>query len=294
MNKAVTLVAVVLLLCSAGFAASSGNFAATGTSAACVICNANASTPNPACANTLGNGNFVGGTTLSSFTANISTSNGNGVTLDIRPDLVTGLFTDTKISTTVPSATAEVGIQVCVTVDGSGANVLPTSCVMYDERFQQLSSQLFSQLSECTNVPIAGSVCTTNSPSCAAVCPAGDVCTCNLGATGTCTLNPGTACSTTNPCTAPNDTCNFTGSCVEQNNLCNIELILSTLSAHSFDFLVNMPGTGNHTVVASWSMVDANATTGANEAACVGPGILTVTQYHVFKGQGNTFSFSSL
>jgi hypothetical protein len=292
MKKLLLILACTILVPALAHAQSSGNFAATGTSAGCVICNANASNPNPACANTLGNGNFVGGTTLTSFTANISTSNGNGVTLDIRPDLVTGLFTDTKISTTVPSATAEVGIQVCVTVDGSGKNVLPASCVIYDERFQQLSSQLFSQLAECTNVPIAGSVCSTNSPSCASVCPAGDVCSCNLGTTGSCTLNPGTACSATTPCTAPGDTCNFSGSCVEQNNLCNIELILSTLSAHSFDFLVKMPGQGDHTVVATWSMVDANATTGANEAACVGPGVLTVTQYKLFNG--NTFSFSSL
>jgi hypothetical protein len=284
---------IVVLAASMALAASSGNFSAVGTSAACVICNSNASTPNPACANTLGNGNFVGGTTLSSFTADISTSNGNGVTLDIRPDLVTGLFTDTKISTTVPSATSEIGIQVCVSVDGSGKNVVPAPCVMYDERFQQLSSQLFSQLSECTNVPIAGSVCSTNSPSCASVCPAGDVCNCNLGTTGTCTIS-GAACSATAPCAGAGDTCNFAGSCVEQNNLCTIELILSTLSAHSFDFLVNMPGQGSHTVVATWSMVDANNTAGANSAACVGPGVLTVTQYHVYNGQGNTFTFSSL
>lgn len=287
-----TVLIVALTACTA-LAASSGNFAAMGTSASCAICNSNASTPNPACTG-MGNGTFVGGTTLSSFTAAISTSNGNGVTLDIRPDLVTGLFTDTKIDTTVSTASAEIGIQVCVTVDGSGANVLPTNCAIYDERFQQISSQLFSQLSECTNVPIANSVCSTNAPSCAAVCPAGDVCNCNLGASGTCTLNPGTACSATNPCTAPGDTCNFSGSCVEQNNLCNFDLILSTLSAHSFDFLVNMPGQGNHTVVATWSVVDNTTSGNSSTAACVGPGVLTVTQYHVFKGQGNTFSFTSL
>src|SRR5438093_931393 len=106
-------------------AQSSGNFSATGTAASCAIGTG---------------GNFNGGTQVKVFSADISTSNANGVTLDIRPSLVTGLFTDTKISTTIPSATADVGIEVCVTVDGSGAGVLPSSCVVYDERFQQLSS----------------------------------------------------------------------------------------------------------------------------------------------------------
>src|SRR5260370_29890728 len=80
-------------------AQSSGNFSATGSSAACEIG---------------GGGVLSGGITASSFNANISTSNGNGVTLDIRPSLVTGLFTDTKIHTSVSTASAHLGIKVCV------------------------------------------------------------------------------------------------------------------------------------------------------------------------------------
>src|SRR2546427_7764760 len=119
-----------LLLCTgAAYAQSSGNFSASAIPAACVIG---------------AGGSFGGsGTALTALDAKISTSNGSGVTLDIRPALVTGLFTDTKISAAVPSAAADVGITVCVTVDGSSAGILPAGCVNYDERFQQISSGLF-------------------------------------------------------------------------------------------------------------------------------------------------------
>src|SRR2546426_12196473 len=155
------------------FAQSSGNFSATGTGASCVI-------------GALGA--LSGGTTLTSFTANISTGSGSGTTLDIRPALVTGLFTDTKISTTISTASADVGIQVCVTVDGSGAGVLPASCVTYDQRFQQISSQLFSQLTACTAAP------TTT------------VCTTDADCTG---LGTGFTCGTAGVCVGPNALCNF-------------------------------------------------------------------------------------
>ena len=138
MKKLTAVFAVATIGSGLALAQSSGNFSATGTGASCVI----------------GAGGVLsGGTTLSSFTANISTGSGSGTTLDIRPALVTGLFTDTKISTTISTASADVGIQVCVTVDGSGAGVLPASCVTYDQRFQQISSQLFSQLTACTAAP---------------------------------------------------------------------------------------------------------------------------------------------
>src|SRR5262245_59450630 len=127
-------------------AQSSGNFSASGTPASCAIGT---------------DGSFSGGTGVHIFSADISTSNGSGVTLDIRPSLVTGLFTDTKISTAVTKATADVGIRVCVTVDGSGAGILPTNCAVYDQRFQQISSNLFSQLTECTTAR-TNTACTTD------------------------------------------------------------------------------------------------------------------------------------
>ena len=126
MKKLTAVFAVATIGSGLALAQSSGNFSATGTGASCVIG---------------AGGTLSGGTTLTSFTANISTGSGSGTTLDIRPALVTGLFTDTKISTTIATASADIGIQVCVTVDGSGAGVLPASCVTYDQRFQQISSQ---------------------------------------------------------------------------------------------------------------------------------------------------------
>src|SRR6266853_3531116 len=103
MKKVLFIAATALCISSLGLAQSAGNFNAAGTNANCAIGTG---------------GNFNGGVgTLSVLETTIKTSSGNGVLLDIRPDLDTGLFTDTNISTTVPSASADVGIQVCVTVD---------------------------------------------------------------------------------------------------------------------------------------------------------------------------------
>jgi len=215
-------------------AQSNGNFSATGSSAACVL---NDTT-----------GKITGGIPASSFTANISTSNGNGTTLLIRPSLVTGLFTDTKISTSIPSATADVGIKVCVEVDSSGAAVLPDSCVVYDQRFQQISSQLFSQLSECTTTTV-----------------------CDLTAT------PPVLCPTNFTCSSS------TGPGVCLNDLCNFELILSTLSAHSFDFVVPVGIGKPHKVTVKWSTI---GNPNKDAISCVGPGVVTVTQVKVFNNSG--------
>jgi hypothetical protein len=251
MRKLASLLAVAALFTVPGsrvaLAQSSGNFSATGTPASCAIGTG---------------GNFNGGTQVKVFSSDISTSNGSGVTLDIRPSLVTGLFTDTKISTTVPSATADVGIEVCVTVDGKSDGILPSSCVVYDERFQQISSNLFSQLTACTMAPTT-TACTTDAD-CSTL---GTGFTCSIAAGGT------------------------TGVCVGPNPLCDFDLVLSTLSAHSFDFVVPVGKGKPHRVEAKWSVIGTGATTGAHVASCVGPGILTVTQYKVFNNSGSLLSF---
>ena len=62
---------------------------------------------------------------------------------------------------------------------------------------------------------------------------------------------------------------------------CSIDLILSTLSAHSFDFVAsNIPG-GLRTVEVTANFFDSDGTAG-NAAACVGPGVVTVTQTKAF------------
>src|SRR5512139_232503 len=98
------VLAILLGIGSMAYAQSSGNFSASATAATCVIG---------------GDGTFSGGTDVTIWSANISTSNGKGVTLKITPSAVTGLFTKTQINTAVPAASADVGIQFCVKVDGS-------------------------------------------------------------------------------------------------------------------------------------------------------------------------------
>ncbi len=233
--------AACLAISCLGFAQSSGNFNAAGTAANCTIG---------------AGGALSGGTNLSLLTTTIKTSSGSGVLLDVRPDLVTGLFTDTKIDTTLSTTSADIGIQVCVTVDGSGAGVLPESCVIYNQRFQQISSQLFSQLTACTAAPTT-TVCTIDAD-CA-------------------TLGTGFTCGTAGVCVGPNAFCNF-------------DLILSTLSANSFDFVVPVKN-GTHTVKATWSVIGAGSSnSNAHTASCVGPGILSVTQTKLFQ-QNGTLTF---
>lgn len=229
-------------------AQSSGNFSAAGTSATCVVDASNgAITGTGLC------GPTANGTACTLLSTPIKVSNGSGVTLLIRPSAVTGLFTDTKLSTTVSTASADIGIEVCLDIDGSAtldANILPSNCAVYDQRFQQVSNTLFANIATCTNVALGG-ICTT-----AADCPDpnNDVCT-----GGTC-FGP-----------APG---------------CNFDLILSTLSAHSFDFVAQVPG-GSHTINATWSLIGVNQISGQSAvAACVGPGILTVTQTKVFNNSG--------
>jgi len=63
---------------------------------------------------------------------------------------------------------------------------------------------------------------------------------------------------------------------------CYLELTLSTLAAHSFDFVGHdIPG-GVRTITVDVQFVDNSG----NAAACVGPGTVTVTQTKVFSTSG--------
>ncbi len=275
---------VAVLASGLAFAQSSGNFSASATAAACAI----------GAGGTFGTpGGPGGGTSRTLLETKISTSNGQGVTLDIRPALVTGLFTDTKINNQISTATADVGITVCVTVDGSATGILPAGCVNYDERFQQISSQLFSTITTCST----SSACTVNSD-----CVTGNTCY-NPSATtggGTCIGTPTlTACALTSDCVSaglPTDICdNPTGTggfCAPTTVAsCNFDLILSTLSAHSFDFVVPVDNKKPHVVDVTWSTTGTPSTANSNVASCVGPGIVTVTQEKVFNNSGALLSF---
>jgi len=189
------------------------------------------------------------------LTTTITTGPGTNLALDIRPSLATGVFTQTKMDTSINSASADIGIEVCVTVDGSGAGVLPKSCVVYAQQFQQISSQLFSQITSCFSTYTV-TACTIDSD-------------CSfLGAGFSCNNPTGSA---------------GAGKCVSgPNPLCNVDLISSNLSAHSFEFVALASSKKTHTIEATWKIIGAAASSGnASVLSCVGPGILTVTQVSV-------------
>ncbi len=215
------------------------------------------------------------------FTANISTPNGQGTTLLIRPSAVTGLFTSTKLTTTINNATSDAGIQVCVFVDpqldadgnpvpGTGLKVNPAQCVVYDQRIQQVSNTLFGNLSNCIPPPLSNTQCTMDSN-----CPAGNTCTVQ-------SCSDGVACPEGATCTIPAGsaigTCSF-GFCQAPAPACSFEILLTTLSAHSFDYVVPV-GNGLHKVFMTWQMLPGGSGT---TAACFGPAEFTVVQVKNFK-----------
>jgi hypothetical protein len=245
--KKLAFLACAILAAGSAFADSSGNFSATGTSASCVA------TPAvfDAAAGGFTGDTLSGGTTLTKFATSVQTPGGQGTTLLIRPSMTTGLFTSTKLTTTITNATADVGIMVCVYVDPTYVNGVPTgglavspqNCVVYDQRIQQVSNTLFSSLLTCQPTTTA---CATNAD-CA-----------SLGASYA---------------------CNSTGVC-QQN--CSFDLLQTTLSAHGFDFVVPV-GNGSHNVVMTWGLIGQNQSTlGGTTAACVGPVSLTVQQVKNF------------
>jgi hypothetical protein len=193
-----------LMVGSFAFAQSSGSFSASVGTAECAI--------------TDSTGVLTGGiNSIPDITVKVSS--GSGVALVITPSLVTGLFTNNKITSTSSTSTQNVGLEARVTVDGSTANVVPeegSDGVIYDQRWIQISSSVISSLAGCTALA-----------------------------------------TTTTPC---------------------FQLVESTLSAHSFNFYVWNLTPGTHTIHTDWSI--EGGTNG--EAACVGPGTVTVTQVKNF------------
>jgi len=224
-----------MFLCTVvAFGQSSGNFSASYFSAACAINDGNG-------ANSPGGITFTGGVctnnasdgTCKVLDSTITTSSGSGVTLLITPSAVTGLYTDTKVSNTVTTATAQIGIQVCVQIDGSGANVVggdTNGCAIFDERLQQVNQNFLAGVAQVAN-------------------------------------------------------CSTTAGAVD--NTCSLQFILATLSAHSYNFIAQVPN-GSHDVTTTWSIVNANTSnSGGTVGACLGPGNVTVTQTKVFKNSGS-------
>jgi hypothetical protein len=127
-----------MFIASSALAQASGNFSASFGSTECAIDSSS--------------GVLSGGiTSLPPVTVKVS--NGSGVALVITPSLVTGLFTQNKLSANNSMSTQNVGIEVQVAVDGSTANVIPelsSDGVIYDQRFIQVSATFLNALSACS------------------------------------------------------------------------------------------------------------------------------------------------
>lgn len=227
---------VVLVSAGTVIAQSSGNFAAR---IATMQCEVNDVT-----------GALSGGLTGTMLTTTVKTPNSGLTALDIRPSMVTGLFTRNRVSNDTDTATAVAGVKVRVLMDGKivspgiPAGVTPSvqptdgqpgnladdgnpnndGWVYYNKRFVQLSTNIFNILDDDCDPVEAG-------------------------------VQP-----------------------------CFIELIQSTLTANSLDFVAGDVGGGVHTIKVEWMLQPTAAN--ANEAACVGPGVLTVTQMKTFTQSG--------
>jgi hypothetical protein len=202
------------------YAQSSGNFAASVATAQCTVSDAT--------------GALNGGISGTLLETTLKTPNSGGTALVIRPSLVTGLFTKSKTTATNPVATAVAGVKVRVLLDGKavapgtpvGSTLASDGWVYYDKRFQQLSTNIFDQVTTCGTLE------------------------------------------------APEE--------------CFLELVQSTLSAHSFDFVIGNAaggiGGGDHSLKVEWKLEPS--TENATEKACVGPGVLTVQQVKTFSTGG--------
>ena len=165
-----------------------------------------------------------GGTTVTSLKTTLKMSSGNGNTVYIRPSAVTGLLTNLSISgfagggTKSGSAQAAITFQVTVTPLSGQAppTVTPSAPVTFDDRFLQISTNLFNQITTCT----------VDTP-------------------------------------------------------CFFDLNETTLSAHSFDWVVTGLSAGNYGITVTWTPTTTAAAPNT-AAACVGPVVLTATQTKLF------------
>ena len=164
------------------------------------------------------------GASVTSLKTTMKVSSGNGGALVIRPSAVTGLVTNVSLSgklgdaITTGSAHASIQFSVAVTpLSGQPTpRVIPGAPVTYDDRFVQISTNLFGLLLQCTD-------------------------------------------------TAP----------------CTLDFNETTLSAHSFDFVVTGLSSGNYGIVVSWAPT-TNFTAPSKALACVGPVVVTTEQVKMF------------
>jgi hypothetical protein len=154
MLLATVSVIAALIAPAAGFAQSSGSFNYASLPMQCVL---NSS-----------NGALTGGVagTVTSLKTTIKTSSGNGNVFVINPSAVVGLLTNVSISSKQANATtsAQAGVTFQVTVTPlSGQStpaVIPSDPITYEDRFIQLSSNLFSAIAtQCLANPDGSGGC---------------------------------------------------------------------------------------------------------------------------------------
>jgi hypothetical protein len=132
---------------STASAQSSGNFTASITTSQCEI-NKIGGLPN--------SGGLSAGSLVTSLDAFIKTPNSTYTTLLIRPSLVTGLFNNTEVTQAMDTSANTASVKVFCTLDDkpvppdNPTAPFPGNGIIYDERFQQVSTNVFSQLLECS------------------------------------------------------------------------------------------------------------------------------------------------
>ena len=193
-------------------------------------------------------GALSGGNTETILQTTIKTPNSSQTALVIRPSLVTGLFTLSKTTATSPTAIAVAGVRVRVLLDG---NIVAPGVSF-------------------GTLPTDGS-------------PGANPDDGNPNNDGWVYYDKRFQLLSTNLFNAIVDPACDDPTTTEVEG-CFIELVLSTLSAHSIDFVAPNVGGGTHTIQVEWSLDPSTAT--ANEAACVGPGVLTVEQVKTFSQSG--------
>ena len=223
MNRFVSFLVISILIVTFGsglsFAQSSGSFNFSADTLSCTDIG----------------GTLGGGTTKTALKTTMKVSSGNGVALVIRPSAVVGLLTNLSLSGKAGggtvSASSQSGVQFQVTVTPLSGQALPTvtpsAPVTFDDRFLQISTNLFSLLSTCTS-----------------------------------------------------DTADST---------CFFDFNETTLSAHSFDWVVTNMSSGDYGITVSWNPYTSFSAPN-NALACVGPVVLTAQQTKIFN-QNTGISF---
>ncbi len=143
MKKVAIVGIAMLLLASVAFAQSSGNFSGAYSSAT------------TQCTDTAGA--LANNLSFTTMDTTMKVSSGNGNMLIVRPSALVGLLTNVTISTkNGTSAAAQAGVDFQVTVtpkDGQpNPTVIPSMPVTYEDRYVQISTNLFQAIGAACDV----------------------------------------------------------------------------------------------------------------------------------------------